>query len=644
MRTLFTFLFFVFGVHALAQESIVTKTEFTKKTPLEFTDEWQFLTTDIYLFNQESFNTLINNLGKEPKTNLWGKLKSEKIEFLTLTATVKKMGYFNNLDMTYPLFNFKVGYDKSTKYKTQEFEDNEVIRIINNLPLGMSKEFIDALFQGEAITDSQGNKILGTISNQLSNISKLSNPTTAVLTIVGELGSFLDASSAKKQYKFKSTIRLYDDSKFKKKLHSINIYSLKPSSKLKLGDFTTTKVDAFVNSVKFEDEIELSRTKLEELLDYKTYPFLVVVNYKSKYTPPTFSEDDIDQDYIRRYQQRIADDCKNGLNTEVICNQEKELIKYFELYATFKQHKQLYDLNSRNGITVELDKSIFLIMQDYRNLILTKENRDTEFKTTPSYVNDFSPRYIKIISMADRYLSESNKLNDTKLVVKDVIELKKTGINTLNDAKIEQYLGDLYAFALPESQKESDESKEIIKIRGSLEKNIFERTYKRKVDTLTNALPDKAGLTYSKRIKQIINNTKCELCRTEINNSLTEFQKKYDKKLRDDELESVIKLQSSAKDNLTTLLTKKQCIELSLSSIEKSGSASDAQKFNIDEIRKTLSAIEKLKELVGANPNTFSKDELSSYKNNLTTLMGSTTENLNANCNRASELCGTCIK
>ncbi len=627
---------------ANAQVTITTKQVVNKKSNIEFTDEWQYLTTDFYLFNEGKFNDLINKLGKEPKTNIWGKLKSEKIEFLSLTANILNVEFYDNQDLIYPLYNFKIDYSKKNQYKTQISDEIEVIRLIDNLPLATSKKFIDAKIEGEAITDSKGNQIMRMVSDQLNNISKLTDPSSAVLTVVGELGSFLESSSRKKQYQFNSTIRLYDDTKFSKKIHSINVYVYLPKNNMNTDDFNSEGLINFIDTIKISDNVDINRSSLSSLVDYSKYPFFVVVNYKSKYTPQKFSVDEIDDDYISAYEQRILDDCNEGLSSEVVCNQVKELVSFFNLFTDFKQSKQAYDLNYENGITSELNKNLFLIMKDYREILLTKESRDVEFKDIPSYTNDFEPRYNKLILIANQYLSESPKLSEVRTLVTTTNDLRNTDLSTLDELKLEKFLSTLYSLQLPEEQSETDEYGEIIKLRGSIEKNLFERIYNPISEELKSMDISNESINKFKSYKEKINTTNCKLCRTEVNKVFIDYQNRWDNYLLELELTRSIDLQSTSKDFLTETLINKECITNNIDQIKENNSLTEAQQFVIDETTKIFTSITKLKEFVNTNISQFDIDELISYNSSLTKLNQDIKNGLQENCERLPELCQGC--
>lgn len=639
---------------SFGQEKIDTKVELKRKTKIDFTGEWQYLTSDFYLFNENKFNDLINGLGKEPKTNFWGKLKGEKIEFLTLSATILNVEYYSNQDLTFPLFNFKVNYDKSSKYKTTESDNTEVIRLIDNLPLARSKEFIDATIEGEAITDSEGNKIVRLVADQLQNISKITSPSADVQEIIGELGNFLSASSRKKQYKFSSTIRLYDDTKFTKKVHSINVYSLRPSSKINDENFDKSELETFVDKIKFEDKTEINKSVLNDLIKYDTYPYFIVVNYKSKYTPPDVPSDKINSDYVRTYEERVEKDCAENINSNVVCTQERELIAFFKIFLDFKTSTDAYNLNIDNQITNDLSRNLYLIMKGYRKLLLTKTARDKEFKNVKSYTQDFSSRYDKVISLAQGILSENQELRDVKKFVDTDVALSKIkNLTTMNEAEIEAYLGVLYSLSLPIDEKDTEEYRSINNSIANLEKVQLEKIYEVIADSLEDLTPSSKNFLYYEQAISKINLTNCKTCQDKIKSSGKIFFDKYIKWELVQEKKKCEPLKKNAEDKHVKLLNYRVCIEGNIDSLKDANAITAGLQFDIEKMEKNIfPRFEVFDSLLRVDLNSMNKDELIKFQYLFEKSSAGNGENsggyyslindLNDSCERIKQVCESC--
>ncbi len=219
------------GINCSAQRDIEPKLIYSDTSNYTFTGEWQYLSTDIFLFNGDKFSNLINELDfarVEPKKNRRKKtsLELEQLEYLFITASLKNVKFFGDNDVTYPLYNFQISKDKDSKYQTFVSDNIDHVRIIDNLPLYSAKDYIDAEIQVKAITNNDRDQILSLVAMQLKNLSKILTPTDAVMGIIGEFGNFIESNTKKKEYKFSSTIRLFEQKNFDTRIHSLKIYAL----------------------------------------------------------------------------------------------------------------------------------------------------------------------------------------------------------------------------------------------------------------------------------------------------------------------------------------------------------------------------------------------------------------------------------
>ncbi|RLD83727.1 MAG: hypothetical protein DRJ10_02955, partial [Bacteroidetes bacterium] len=332
------FSFTLFSGTAAAQVTIKTLAVYKKAVDFNFSSEWQYLSTDLYLFNTGKFGYLINqivaanNVGKKKK-----KWQQETIQSIFIKAIIKDVKFFGS-DMVYPIYNLKVSKDQD--YTTQASANVEVIRLIDNLPLTGAKDFIDAELSGQIITQKNSNEFLRLVATQLQNISKYSKPNVAILDLVGELGKFIESKTTGKQYKFSSTIRLYEDQDFSKRLHSINIFVLLPSSIEKIN-VTTDNLTNYLNTTEYPI---IDQKKLRQFLNFRRYPMIVIANYKSRYNSQPVIGDQINFDYIAERKLKVSNAYQSELINKDTYVQENMLISYLELFARFKLDINNYKL------------------------------------------------------------------------------------------------------------------------------------------------------------------------------------------------------------------------------------------------------------------------------------------------------------
>lgn len=110
---------------------------FNDTSNFNFTGEWQYLSTDIFLFNGDKFSSLINELdfgNTGPKRNKRKKSnpEQEQLEYLFITASLKNAKFLGDNDITDPLYNFQISKDR--EYQTFVSDNIDYVRIIDNLP------------------------------------------------------------------------------------------------------------------------------------------------------------------------------------------------------------------------------------------------------------------------------------------------------------------------------------------------------------------------------------------------------------------------------------------------------------------------------------------------------------------------------
>ena len=317
----------------LGQSKIKTRLLHADTSSYDFTGEWQYLSTDVYLFNGSQFTRLINelNFNKEQKGGLFffKKETNEFLEYLYITASLKNVRFFDQREITYPLYNFRIDREKDNRYRTYISDDIDHIRIIDNFPLYSAKDYIDAEINVHAITNNSGDQVLRLVASQLKNISKITNPSTAVLSLVGELGNFMESSSRRKEYHFRSTIRLYEKKDFDSRIHSVKVFALVTENS-EGYDLQNNRLRAYLMNPSHRS---VDRKKLKELLDMKDYPYLVVVNYKSLYRMEEVSGDEINFATIEKRKIKIENDFNAGLINEDTYQQEPDFLDFLTIFS-----------------------------------------------------------------------------------------------------------------------------------------------------------------------------------------------------------------------------------------------------------------------------------------------------------------------
>lgn len=511
----------LFSINLLyGQRTIETRLCFADSTKFAFSGEWQYLSTDVYLFNGNKFSKVINDLnatnGKKKKRGL----AEERLEYLYITAQLVNVKFFGENDVVYPLYNFRINNDKDNKYETYVSDNIESIRIIDNLPLYSASDKIDAKIDVNAITQNDRDKILGVIGSQLQGLAKLMNPTNAVLSLIGELGSFIESNSKKKEYKFSSTIRLFEQKNFDTRLHSLKVYALvsQNSPPIRVND---QNLKRFLDTC---TTTELTRPMLEKLVGYQLYPLIVVANYKSLYRMQSISGDEITFANIDRRKLTIENNYRNKLISEETYKQEKDFIGFLTVFANFKSKLELYTLNARMGNADAAMNALGTTIQYYSSILDEYQQIQFKYKENATFRNIFKSEYASIVDFAAFYFENDHNLRAAKQMISTMRKLNMEGLPKSVKDK-EAALGDLRFTdnLTAEFRQKAKEGQYINALIKDLETNILGQNFSTDIAELAKypATTEKAEPLIQLREKTA--GTYCVLCKQEAMNAIKEY-------------------------------------------------------------------------------------------------------------------------
>ncbi len=520
------FLLFIlfFSTTGLAQNNIVTKPVYKHVANFDFTNEWQYLSTDLYLLNTDKFERLINEVAgsKTKKRKFWQKATSEHIQYLFITAQLDDLDFFGG-NLEYPIYNFKVTRGEKS-YRTQISLQNEVVQLIEDLPLAAVKNNIEAKIEGVAITGKNTNKFFNMIARQLQTISKIQNPSLAVLELVGEFGKFIESKTADKQYEFSSTIRLYESTDFNKHLHSINVYAMLPSSQIPFelqSEELTFLLDSVENPV-------VSQQILRKKINYTDYPIIIVANYKSRYILERVVGDKMDDKAIKKRQLRNEQAFKNKLIDSETFDQEDELIIFLKAFMELKTKINHYHLNYDYKIAEALSTNLYSIAQQFRKLKNLYIERQSRYYANSLFLNQFQSQYEAILQTAEGYLDDDHNLKNIKDIVNIVYLYENNGLHQLDSARSENYLHKLYSIRFPDEKLQTEMAARTNEAIEAIEKKHYQATYSYSVTALQQTPANEQSLARKKELSESISATNCKLCRENVKASIADFDKRYE--------------------------------------------------------------------------------------------------------------------
>jgi len=638
-----TICFTLFSIFLFAQRDIEPTLVFSDTSNYNFTGEWQYLSTEIYLFNGEKFSNLINELDfakAKPKGGFFRKkgIREEHLEYLFITATLNNVKFFSDKELTYPLYNFQISTDKDNKYQTFVSDNIDHIRIIDNLPLYSTKDFIDADIRVKAITNNDQDQFLNLVSTQLKNISKITNPSAAVLSIIGEFGNFLDANTRKKEYHFSSTIRLFEQKNFDTRVHSIKVYALTTANS-KTVEMNTKPLADLLDTI---NHTSINKPFLKSYINYNEYPLVVVVNYKSLYNMEEVTGDEVNFASIEKRKLKIETDYKTGLINAETYRQEKDYINFLTVFANLKNHLEVYSLNYKSGNTDAIGNSLFRLMQYYRQLLKTDEEIKYKYRGNSTYQNIFSKEYESILGYASLYFDGDHNLQQLKGLVKTLLSLETTP-NITTNSSLESTISALRFSDVfkTDLMNQSMEGQLIQSHLNRLEGQLFQNVFENEITNVNEAIADAKTKEATAKLKEMVRNTSCGLCRSKGLDAIRDFDLRMDEYNRQQAL--------ILHDSLTRVLQpwifiqfeKLQLIRTNFNTVYTPDNQTEHSNYLLSKLNEADRDLNNLKDFIKID---LSSKEISIIQNmdsKLEKLKQNVTESLNFICNLKPELCST---
>ncbi|MDR1170260.1 MAG: hypothetical protein LBK97_05435 [Prevotellaceae bacterium] len=511
----------IFHVFSDAQ-AVETRMCFADTTAFPFSGEWQYLSTDVFLFNGHKFDKVINDIYL-PSTKKGKKkiLSSEKLEYLYITAQLMNVKYFGDNDVVYPLYNFQISNDSESKYQTFVSENIEAIRIIDNLPLYSAGNNIDAKIDVKALTSSDKDNIMGFFGRQLQNLAQTGGIGKPILALIGEMGNFIESNAKKKEYRFSSTIRLFEQKSFDTRLHSIRVYVMVTPNTPSIH-MNTTAIGKFMDTCTVA---ELTKADLEKLLPYRTYPVIVVANYKSLYKLDGISGDEVNFANIDKRKVNVENNYRDKLISDDTYKQEKTFTDFLTIFANFKSQIELYTLNARTGNIDAANNALGSIVQSYVGLLNEYNLINFKYKDNNIFIKSFRSEYASIIDFASYYLENDPILRGIKGMCATLVDLNRSGI-PLKPADQENVLRSLrHRDNLnADFNTKTKEGQNIATLISQVENSLFAQEFNPLILKL-NSTPVKEDVKDVNivQLSEKMSSTSCQICRDRTQDAIKHY-------------------------------------------------------------------------------------------------------------------------
>jgi len=529
-RLILLSLFLSLHIYSAAQTNIEPYLLYSDTVTFPFTSEWQYLSTDIFLFNPDKFGDVINELdfyeyaaGKKRRKKK--KSPQEWIEYLFITASLRNVRFFGDAEVTYPLYHFQVSSDPKMGYQSLASDNIDHVRVLDNLPLASAADNIDAEIRVHAITGNNGDMILQMVAAQLKNIAKITTPIGAVMSLVGEFGNLLDANTKKREYRFSSTIRLFEQRNFDRRIHSIKIYELKTASS-QHHEMAITPLRQFLDTVGLGMQ---TRASLRRILPARDYPLVVVINYKSQYRVQPLTGDEVTFANIEKRKLKVENDFRQGVITPETYRQERDFAAFLTVFATFKNHLEVYKLNYRSGNTDAIAGSLFTLMQHYRGLVKSYAEMQYKYEGNRAFASLFAPEYQRIIGFADQYLADDYNLRSVQELVKTLNAIEQ-GQQPADALALESTIKCL-RFSDHFQQDMMNAQPEGMLIRGQLarlEENLYRVLFVPQIDSLARVPATNETRNAPQNLLRLTRATSCMPCRDSAYKAVDKFNAKME--------------------------------------------------------------------------------------------------------------------
>ncbi len=632
MKKIQFILLLVFSIFysANAQQYVKTEKVFTAKTGFDFTNEWQYVSTDIYLFNSSKFNNLLNRINPGKKRR---KKNKDVIKNILVTAQLQGLGDLDAL--TYPIFNFIVSEDDDGNLQAQVTEP-EVIRIVDNFPVSSINGYMGAKINVQIYSDKNRPELYKFIASQLESAASLTaiSASDAALKAVGEIGKFMQQDAAGKQYQFESTIRFYQDQDFDRRLHSITIFVFQPSTAFSNG-FDTVKIAEYFT----ENSItNIDKDKLNQLINYNMYPYIIAVNYRSKYKPQI--SDNISFDMLRGRETTNESNYKNEIISLDIYLQEKSLIDFLKIYAKLQFDINNYELDYNAKITEDFTIELFIVLQDYWKLKNTYKTTSVAFAGNPLFENEFKPLYSRYLTQADLGFEGNSSLRAIREHVETIFLLENNDVTLLDSAKREDYLRKLKSIDIPAREVNSDEAIVTKRWISTLENQQFTQIYKPKIDYLSAQPVITPTYNDVQKLRLQSATSYCDLCKINVQNFEDNFMIKYNDYLFEEAKKEYNFLINQTRTKILEFSKKQYCIKNNLDTSNSDGGISQHTQLITSTLQITDNKIKELNTLINkSNTHFASADEINEEVINIQNLRNSIEASLNSICHSNPQLC-----
>ncbi|MCQ2252887.1 MAG: hypothetical protein MJZ61_05500, partial [Bacteroidales bacterium] len=326
------------------------------------------------------------------------------------------------------------------------------------------------------------------------------------------------------------------------------------------ANLDTADISKYLDSF---DNPKIDRTKLMQLLGKCDYPFMAIVNYKSKYVSDPVIGDETTSETVDARMQKVRKSYESGLLSSEIYTQEIKLVEYLRAFVNLKSSINSYILNYKNRVTDDFGVQYQQIFDNYMTQRRMYQSRISEFGSKPIFRNEFLPTYQSILTNSEVYLDGDMNLKNIKNIVKILLENGDGAApaSKFDAARNEQTLQILHSVEFPSDHKGVASLDNLDMMIAGLEAAQYKNVFQHKAQRLKGMRPSAEATAFCDKLQNEVNSSYCMSCRQQVSPIINDYMQRLDTenmRLAQQKLSSSV---AAAKDRVFTILQKEQILQ-----------------------------------------------------------------------------------
>ncbi|MBR4265437.1 MAG: hypothetical protein IKQ46_05190 [Bacteroidales bacterium] len=322
-------------------------------------------------------------------------------------------------------------------------------------------------------------------------------------------------------------------------MYSIGVYLFKPQD-----NNYKKEINKLVDKDWGED---LNKSNILSYIDDVKYPFLVSVNYKSKYISPLNITSEITDESVLARKLDIKNKYENKELNQKLYSYEQTLNQFLEEFVKLSKCEKNYTDNKNRTNQEGRNQMLLDLIDSYRTFYILYCQRNSEYEDDEIFKDIFKGHYNDVLKLADKNMARNTELKNIMELVKCSERYEEDFTKTFAISDIERDLNVLYSVTMPE---ESEMEHRIADLINKIETLYFTRDFEPLMMRLSSD-DNKKILTELKNKYAI---THCRSCRPKLQNAIAQ----YDSQIAEEQKADAIVKMNNLKTSSRTVLILSQ--------------------------------------------------------------------------------------